>query len=116
MPTCPRPAPPSRRCAPTSRGASPRSPARRSRRAAANGGRCCRYELSADSNFIAARHPELDRTWILGGGSGHGFKHGPALAERVSDALRGGEPLPERFGLGARAVGRSFRTAGSGAP
>jgi sarcosine oxidase len=79
-------------------------------------GRCCRYELSADSNFIAARHPELDRTWILGGGSGHGFKHGPALAERVSDALRGGEPLPERFGLGARAVGRSFRTAGSGAP
>jgi len=79
-------------------------------------GRCCRYELSADSNFIAARHPELERTWVLGGGSGHGFKHGPALAERVADALRGGEPLPERFGLGARAIGRSFRTAGSNAP
>jgi glycine/D-amino acid oxidase-like deaminating enzyme len=77
-------------------------------------GRCCRYELSADSNFIAARHPELARTWIVGGGSGHGFKHGPALAERIADALRGGERLPERFGLGARAAGRSFRTAGSG--
>ena len=64
-------------------------------------GRCCRYELSADSNFIAARHPEHERTWIVGGGSGHGFKHGPALAERIADALRGGEPLPERFGLGA---------------
>jgi sarcosine oxidase len=80
-----------------------------------NEGRCCRYELSADSNFIAARHPGHTRTWIVGGGSGHGFKHGPALAERVADALRGGDPLPERFGLGARATGRSFRTAGSGA-
>jgi len=77
-------------------------------------GRCCRYELSADSNFIAARHPEHERTWIVGGGSGHGFKHGPALAERVAHALRDGEPLPERFGLGQRAAGRSFRTAGSG--
>ncbi len=78
-------------------------------------GRCCRYELSADSNFIAARHPEHPGTWIVGGGSGHGFKHGPALAEKVADALRGGEPLPTRFGLGRRAAGRSFRTAGSGA-
>ena len=77
-------------------------------------GRCCRYELSADSNFIAAHHPEHPRTWIVGGGSGHGFKHGPALAERVADALRTGEPLPARFGLGHRAAGRSFRTAGSG--
>jgi sarcosine oxidase len=79
-------------------------------------GRCCRYELSADSNFIAARHPALERTWIVGGGSGHGFKHGPALAEKVAGELRGGEPLPARFGLGAREAGRSFRTAGSGGP
>ena len=77
-------------------------------------GRCCRYELSADSNFITAPHPELERTWIVGGGSGHGFKHGPAVAERVAEALHGGELLPARFGLGARAAGRSFRTAGSG--
>jgi sarcosine oxidase len=77
-------------------------------------GRCCRYELSPDSNFFAARHPELERTWVIGGGSGHGFKHGPALAERLAGALRGGEPLPERFRLGHREAGRSFRTAGSG--
>src|SRR6185436_1950663 len=57
-------------------------------------GRCCRYELSADSNFIAARHPEHALTWIVGGGSGHGFKHGPAIAERVASALLDGEPLP----------------------
>jgi sarcosine oxidase len=79
-------------------------------------GRCCRYELSPDSHFVAARHPELGRTWLLGAGSGHGFKHGPAIAELVAAALEGGEPLPERFGLGGRAPGRSFRTAGSGAP
>ena len=77
-------------------------------------GRCCRYELSPDSHLVAARHPERERTWIVGAGSGHGFKHGPALAERVAAALRGGEPLPPRFALGPRAAGRSFRTAGSG--
>ena len=94
--------------APTSPTASRRSRTRRSE------GRCCRYELSPDSHFVAARHPGRERTWIVGGGSGHGFKHGPAMAERVAEAMRGGEPLPERFGLGARAAGRSFRTAGSG--
>ena len=34
-------------------------------------------------------HPAEPGVWIVGGGSGHGFKHGPALAERVVAALRG---------------------------
>jgi sarcosine oxidase len=76
--------------------------------------RACRYELSPDSHFIAARHPESERVWVVGGGSGHGFKHGPAMAERIVAAMAGGEPLPRHFGLGERAPGRSFRTAGSG--
>jgi sarcosine oxidase len=75
--------------------------------------RACRYELTPDSHFIAARHPEHERVWLLGGGSGHGFKHGPALAERVSAALTAGAPLPEHFALGDRARARSFRTAGA---
>ena len=74
----------------------------------------CRYELSPDSHFIAAPHPEHPTVWLLGGGSGHGFKHGPAMAERVAAALRGGDPLPERFKLGERAVAHSMRTSGSG--
>jgi sarcosine oxidase len=74
----------------------------------------CRYELSPDSHFVAAPHPEHPAVWVLGGGSGHGFKHGPAMAERMAAALRGGEPMPERFKLGERAVGQSMRTAGSG--
>jgi glycine/D-amino acid oxidase-like deaminating enzyme len=76
--------------------------------------RACRYELSADSHFIAARHPAHPGVWVLGGGSGHGFKHGPAMAERMMAAIIGAEPLPERFGLGERAPARSLRTAGSG--
>jgi glycine/D-amino acid oxidase-like deaminating enzyme len=78
------------------------------------GSTSCRYELSPDSHFIAAPHPEHPTVWLLGGGSGHGFKHGPAMAEAVASALRGGAPLPERYRLGERAVGRSMRTAGSG--
>jgi glycine/D-amino acid oxidase-like deaminating enzyme len=76
--------------------------------------RLCRYELTPDSNFIAARHPEHDRVWIVGGGSGHGFKHGPAMAERVAIAIAGGPVPPGRFGLGERVPAQSFRTAGSG--
>ena len=76
--------------------------------------RACRYELSPDSHFIAAPHPAHPGVWLLGGGSGHGFKHGPAMAERVIAAIDGGEALPERFGLGERAPARSLRTAGSG--
>jgi glycine/D-amino acid oxidase-like deaminating enzyme len=76
--------------------------------------RTCRYELTPDSHFIAARHPESERVWIVGGGSGHGFKHGPAMAERIAIAIGGGGALPGRFALGERAAARSLRTAGSG--
>jgi glycine/D-amino acid oxidase-like deaminating enzyme len=75
--------------------------------------RCCRYELTADTNFLAAPHPEHAAVWLVGGGSGHGFKHGPAMAEKLAAAL-GGAPLDERFALGERSPSRSFRTAGSG--
>ena len=76
--------------------------------------RACRYELSPDSHFIAAPHPEHAGVWLVGGGSGHGFKHGPAMAERIAAALAGGAPLPDRFGLGERSAPSSLRTAGSG--
>ena len=77
--------------------------------------RTCRYELTPDSRFIAARHPGHPDVWLVGGGSGHGFKHGPAMAERLAAAIAGGDPLPRRFGLGERRRSRSLRTAGSGA-
>ncbi len=76
--------------------------------------RTCRYETTADTNFIASSHPEYSQVWLVGGGSGHGFKHGPALAERLAAALRGNGELPAMFALGERREGRSLRTAGHG--
>jgi sarcosine oxidase len=46
--------------------------------------RVCQYENTTDHNFIVDRHPANDNVWIVGGGSGHGFKHGPALGEMVA--------------------------------
>ena len=77
------------------------------------GSKCCRYEISADGHFIAAPHPEHEHVWIVGGGSGHGFKHGPAMAERIATAWDGGAPLPPHFALGERTGGVALRSAGS---
>ena len=74
--------------------------------------RSCPYELTADTHFVAAPHPEHPNVWLLGGGSGHGFKHGPALAEHMAAWLRGDEQPDPRFALGPRSADRSLRTAG----
>lgn len=75
----------------------------------------CQYSLTGDTHFIAAPHPEHDgRVWLYGGGSGHGFKHGPVLAERMLAWLTGDEQPEPRFGLGQRTRDRSLRTAGAG--
>jgi hypothetical protein len=49
---------------------------------------------------------------LLGGGSGHGFKHGPALAERMERWLAGDEPPEPMFALGERVRDAALRTAG----
>jgi glycine/D-amino acid oxidase-like deaminating enzyme len=49
--------------------------------------RVCQYENTADNNFILDRHPQHKNVWLLGGGSGHGFKHGPALGEMVAGLI-----------------------------
>jgi sarcosine oxidase len=73
----------------------------------------CHYGLTPDGQFVFAKHPEHGNVWLLGGGSGHGYKHGPALAEHVEAVLAGrAEPEP-RFALGERAPSRSLRTAGA---
>ncbi|HET9323844.1 MAG TPA: FAD-dependent oxidoreductase [Gaiellaceae bacterium] len=73
----------------------------------------CPYSLTPDTHFIVAPHPELEGNWILGGGSGHGFKHGPALAEYAARVVSGAEAPDARFGLGPRTGGPSLRTAGA---
>jgi sarcosine oxidase len=75
------------------------------------GARVCQYDLTPDAHFLVARHPETDGWWLVGGGSGHGFKHGPALAEYVADCVEGRRE-PEPFhGLGPRGPAAGLRTA-----
>lgn len=51
--------------------------------------RVCQYENSPDGNLIFDQHPTIQNVWVLGGGSGHGYKLGPALGEFVSNVLTG---------------------------
>jgi glycine/D-amino acid oxidase-like deaminating enzyme len=49
--------------------------------------RVCQYEQTPDSGFILDRHPRMDSVWLVGGGSGHGFKHGPAVGELMAELI-----------------------------
>jgi glycine/D-amino acid oxidase-like deaminating enzyme len=49
--------------------------------------RVCQYEQTPDENFIVDRHPRMENVWLLGGGSGHGFKHGPAVGEMMAGLI-----------------------------
>jgi sarcosine oxidase len=72
----------------------------------------CHYSTTADTGFILDRHPEHERVWLAGGGSGHGFKHGPAFAERAVAVMAGRAEPEAGFALGPRTAGHSLRTAG----
>jgi len=58
--------------------------------------RVCQYENSPDEHFVIDRHPHAANAWLVGGGSGHGFKHGPAVGELVARlVLHHAAPDPE---------------------
>jgi sarcosine oxidase len=57
--------------------------------------RVCQTENSVDNNFIVTPHPEMENVWIAGGGSGHGFKHGPAVGEYLASRILGRHRDPE---------------------
>ena len=64
--------------------------------------RVCQYENSANGDFLIDRHPAFGNVWLVGGGSGHGFKHGPAVGRYAAD-LVSGEGVPEpRFSLASK--------------
>jgi sarcosine oxidase len=53
--------------------------------------RVCQYENTSNGDFLIDRHPDFDNVWLVGGGSGHGFKHGPSVGEYVAAlVLHGG--------------------------
>jgi sarcosine oxidase len=64
--------------------------------------RVCQYENTSNGDFLIDRHPDRANVWIAGGGSGHGFKHGPAVGEYVAAMMAGtGTPEP-RFSFASK--------------
>jgi sarcosine oxidase len=66
------------------------------------GAEVCQYENSSNGDFLIDLHPQWRNVLLVGGGSGHGFKHGPEVgryaAARVTDSV-----VPEpRFSLASK--------------
>jgi glycine/D-amino acid oxidase-like deaminating enzyme len=61
--------------------------------------RVCQYENTPDDHFIVDHHPEHESVWLIGGGSGHGFKHGPALGDMVARSVLEGADADPIFRL-----------------
>jgi sarcosine oxidase len=68
--------------------------------------RVCQYENTSSGDFLIDRHPELEGVWLVGGGSGHGFKHGPAVGEYVCARMLQDEAIEPRFALAAKQQSR----------
>jgi monomeric sarcosine oxidase len=65
--------------------------------------RVCQYENTASFNYLVDRHPQMENVWIVGGGSGHGFKNGPAMGEYLANVVAHNAPLEKLFTLGYQA-------------
>jgi sarcosine oxidase len=64
--------------------------------------RVCQYENSSNGDFLVDLHPGMDNVWLVGGGSGHGFKHGPAVGEHVAARVLGQGTAEPRFSLASK--------------
>ena len=62
----------------------------------------CQYENTSSGDFLLDRHPEADNVWLAGGGSGHGFKHGPTVGEYLSQQIYGTGKVEPRFSLSSK--------------
>lgn len=68
-----------------------------------NEARVCQYENSANGDFLIDRHPAWPNAVLVGGGSGHGFKHGPEVGRYAAEMLTGALKQPEpRFSLASK--------------
>lgn len=68
--------------------------------------RVCPYESTPDGNFVLDNHPQASNILLLGGGSGHGFKHGPALGKLVARIVSGEKSIPSAFLLSPSRIKR----------
>ncbi len=67
------------------------------------GERVCQYTNSSNGDFLIDRHPEFEQVYLLGGGSGHGFKHGPEVGRMAAKMVAEvGSAPAERFSLASK--------------
>ena len=78
-----------------------RFPALRS--AQLTGAEVCQYENSSNGDFLIDFHPRLKNVLLAGGGSGHGFKHGPEVGRYAAGRLLGTAKPEPRFSLASKA-------------
>ncbi|WP_205480970.1 FAD-dependent oxidoreductase [Sphingomonas arenae] len=66
------------------------------------GAEVCQYENSSNGDFLIDRHPEWEDVVLVGGGSGHGFKHGPEVGRYAAGLVTGAMPVEPRFSLATK--------------
>ena len=69
--------------------------------------RVCQYENTSNGDFLIDRHPEFRNVWLVGGGSGHGFKHGPALGEYITKLIDAKASAEPKFSLATKTLERN---------
>jgi sarcosine oxidase len=57
----------------------------------------CGYASTPDDDFLVGQLPGSNRHWIVGGDSGHGFKHALSVGRIAAQAIRGEAEPPSRF-------------------
>jgi monomeric sarcosine oxidase len=68
--------------------------------------RVCQYENTSNGDFLIDAHPDCQNLWLVGGGSGHGFKHGPSVGKYLAGRLSGTAIVEPRFTLKTKATER----------
>ena len=66
------------------------------------GAEVCQYENSSNGDFLIDFHPALSNVLLVGGGSGHGFKHGPEVGRYAAGRLLGTAKPEPRFSLATK--------------
>jgi glycine/D-amino acid oxidase-like deaminating enzyme len=66
------------------------------------GAEVCQYENSSNGDFLIDVHPRLENVLLVGGGSGHGFKHGPEVGRYAAARLFGLGKAEPRFSLATK--------------
>lgn len=64
--------------------------------------RVCQYENTSNGDFLIDRHPDLENVWLVGGGSGHGFKHGPAVGALAASLVADNGHIDARFSFATK--------------